>query len=411
MEFRTVTLPNGLEIVAECNPAAYTMALGFFVKTGARDETDDVAGVSHFLEHMLFKGTPRRSADDVNREIDEIGDCNAFTSEEGTVFHATVLPESQTRALDLLADILRPSLREADFDTEKNVILEEIQMYEDQPPFGADEKCRAAWFGPHPLGRSVLGTAESIRDLTVGAMRAYFDRRYASDNVVLAAAGRVDFDALVADARQMCGTWQPAGSRRAIEPAVPCPGFRVLERASATQQYVLQFAQGPTAEDDDRYAAKLLAMILGDDTGSRLYWELVDPGLAEHAEVSHCEFEGAGAFISSMSCAPEDTADNLQCLLDVFREAETEGVTAAELDQAKSKVRSRLVLSGERPRGRLFAIGTDWVYRREYRTLEDDLNLVAALHLDDVMAVLGRYPLTRNLTLTIGPIGDVAPPE
>src|SRR5512141_930133 len=129
MELLKHTLPNGLEIVAECNGAAYSTALGFFVNTGARDENDAIAGVSHFLEHMVFKGTPTRSADDVNREFDEMGaHYNAFTNEENTVFYATVLPEHQDHAVGLLADILRPSLRQDDFNTEKQVILEEIQM-------------------------------------------------------------------------------------------------------------------------------------------------------------------------------------------------------------------------------------------------------------------------------------------
>ena len=207
MQFLTHVLPNGLEIVAECNPEAYSTALGFIVKTGARDESDEIAGVSHFLEHMAFKGTPTRSADDVNRELDEIGShCNAGTSEETTVYYAPVLPEYQTRATEVLADILRPSLREADFQTEKKVILEEIQMFEDQPPFGADEKCRAAFFGDHPLGRSVLGTMASIEALPVAAMRDYFRRRYAPGNIVLAAAGRVDFE--------RTGRRLPAGLRR-----------------------------------------------------------------------------------------------------------------------------------------------------------------------------------------------------
>ena len=211
MEFLTHVLPNGLEIVAECNPEAYSTALGFIVKTGARDESDEIAGVSHFLEHMAFKGTPTRSADDVNRELDEMGShCNAGTSEETTVFYAPVLPEYQTRATEVLADILRPALREADFQTEKKVILEEIQMFEDQPPFGADEKCRAAFFGDHPLGRSVLGTMASIEALPVAAMRDYFCRRYAPGNIVLAAAGRVDFERMVADCRRACGGWEPA---------------------------------------------------------------------------------------------------------------------------------------------------------------------------------------------------------
>ncbi len=214
MEFLKHTLPNGLQIVAECNEAAYSTAVGFFVNTGARDENDAIAGVSHFLEHMVFKGTPTRSADDVNREFDEMGaHYNAFTNEENTVFYAAVLPEHQCRAVDLLADILRPSLRADDFETEKQVILEEIQMYEDQPPFGADDKGRAMHFGAHPLGRSVLGTAESVRGLTSEAMGEYFRRRYSPGNIVLAAAGRIDFAGLVACVRAQLRPLETGGRR------------------------------------------------------------------------------------------------------------------------------------------------------------------------------------------------------
>ncbi|MGA2616822.1 MAG: pitrilysin family protein [Thermoguttaceae bacterium] len=411
MQFRTAVLPNGLEIVAECNAQAYSTALGFFVRSGARDETDEVSGVSHFLEHMAFKGTATRSADDVNREFDELGaHYNAFTNEENTVFYAAVLPEFQGRALALLADILRPALRKRDFQTEKKVILEEIEMYSDQPPFGADEKCRAMYFGPHPLGRSVLGTQKSIKALGVEAMRAYFRRCYSPGNIVVGAAGRVDFEALLADARQACGQWAPAPGGRSPEPATPHPAFRAIARPTATQQYVLQLAQGPAARDPDRYAAKLLATVLGDDSGSRLYWELVDPGLAEHAEVSHCEYEGAGVFMTYLSCAPAEAADNLRRLLGVFRTAQSDGITAAELEQAKSKVRSRLVLSAERPRGRLFSVGSDWLYRREYRPLEADMAELAALAVDDLAHCLARYPLTCSTTLVIGPSADCPDP-
>jgi predicted Zn-dependent peptidase len=371
-----------------------------------------VAGVSHFLEHMVFKGTPTRSADAVNREFDEMGaHYNAFTNEENTVFYAAMLPEYQDRALGLLADILRPSLREEDFNTEKKVILEEIQMYEDQPPFGADEKCRAAYFGSHPLGHSVLGTLESVGGLPVEKMRAYFERRYQPGNIVLAAAGRVDFEALLAGARRACGQWLPGGAARLAEPATPHAGFLTLKRSTAAQQYTLQMARGPAARDPDRYAAKLLSMVLGDDSGSRLYWELVDPGLAENAEMNHYEYEGAGVFLTGMSCTPDETADNLQRILDVYRQAEAAGITQAELDQAKSKVRSRIVLSGERPRGRLFSVGSDWVYRGEYRSIEEDLAAVAAITVDDAAAVLAKYPITRGTTMTVGPLAEVQSPR
>jgi predicted Zn-dependent peptidase len=411
MEFCKHTLANGLEIVAECDGEAHSSAFGFFVKTGARDETDAIAGVSHFLEHMMFKGTPTRSADDVNRQFDEMGaHYNAFTNEENTVYYAAVLPEYQHNAVELLADILRPSLREEDFNTEKQVIIEEIKMYEDQPPFGADEKCRAAFFGSHPLGRSVLGTAQSITDLPVSAMRTYFDTRYSPGNIVLACAGRIDFPALIDTASKCCGRWQPISVQRNLSAAAPHLSFQVLNKEIATQQYVMELAPGPSAEDDDRYAAKLLATILGDDTGSRLYWELVDPGLAEQVSLSHCEYLGAGLMITYMSCEPHCAADNLQSISKVYRLAETKGLTEAELSQAKSKIRSRLVLSSERPRGRLFAVGSEWVYRREYRTVGDELDTIASVTLDQVQAVLENYPLSRCATLTIGPLDNLSQP-
>jgi len=412
VEFRKHRLENGLEIVAECNPEAHSAAAGFFVKTGSRDETDAVAGVSHFLEHMTFKGTATRNAEDVNREFDEISpDYNAFTGEEATIYYAAVLPESLPRAVELLGDILRPSFREDDFEMEKKVIVEEIQKYEDQPPFLADEKARVAFFGSHPLGRSVLGTVESIEALQVDQMREYFRRRYSSGNITLAVAGRIDFDELVACTERCCGAWEPAEVERLTPPVVPHEGFHALCKEIATQEYALELSVGPDAVDDDRYAAKLLATVLGDDSGSRLYWELVDPGRAEHASLSHQEYDGAGLMMTYLCCDPETVADNLQRVLDVYRSAERDGITAAELEQAKAKVRSRIVLPSERPRGRLFTLGFDWLYRREYCSVNDDLEIVAAISVDDVNAVLKKYPLTRNTTLTIGPLADVAAPE
>lgn len=404
MEFLNTELENGLQIVAEVDATTHSTAIGFFVRTGARDESDAEAGVSHFLEHMLFKGTPTRSADDVNREFDEMGaHYNACTSEEATIYYAAVLPECQDRVVDLLSDILRPALNAPDFETEKQVILEEIQMYEDQPPFGADEKIRAARFGAHPLGRSVLGTLESVGGLTVDAMRDYFRRRYSPRNIVLAACGRVDFEGLVDLARRRCGAWEPLAVTRDIAPPQPQPGFQRLFKEQAVQQYVLQLASGPTATCADRYAAKLLAMILGDDSGSRLYWELVDPGVAEQATLGHLEYDGAGAMMTYMSCEPESAAENLERIQNVYCEAQDRGFTAAELSQAKNKVRSRLVLSGERPRGRLFNVGGDWLQRSEHRSVADDLAAVAAITLDEVHAVLAKYPLTDCTTVTIGP--------
>ena len=407
MEFRKHQLDNGLEIVAECNPAAHSLGLGFFVRTGSRDETDAIAGVSHFLEHMLFKGTPRRTAEDVNREFDELGaHYNAFTSEENTVYYAAVLPECQEQCLDILADIMRPSLRDEDFEMEKKVILEEIQMYADQPPFGMDDKIKELHYGIHPLSRSVLGTVDTVGELTVEQMRGYFEARYSPGNVLLAAAGKVDFDALVEQVSSRCGQWKPQQTTRDIPGPNSKSSFHAIVREASTQQYVLQLADAPSSEDDDRYAAKLLATMFGDDSGSRLYWELVDPGLVESASLGHYEYLGAGMFFTWVSSVPETAQENLARVKAVQQRAEQDGFTNEELQQAKSKVQSRVVLGSERPRSRLFNVGGNWLQRGEYRSVADDLESVAAVTLDDVHRVMQKYPLTKNTTVTIGPLTD-----
>jgi predicted Zn-dependent peptidase len=284
-------------------------------------------------------------------------------------------------------------------------------MYEDQPPFCADEKCRAAFFGSHPLSRSVLGTEKSIADLPVEAMRDYFARRYSPGNIVLAAVGKVDFDELIKTAEKRCGCWKPMDAGRAATRPVLHESFLVECKESASQEYVLQLSPGPAAEDDERHAAKLLAVILGDDSGSRLYWELVDTGLAEQASLSHGEYQTAGMMATYMSCDPEQVESNLQILHDIYFRAEADGVTEVELAQAKSKIRSHLVLSSERPRGRLFPVGGDWVYRREYCTIEQDMQTFADITLADINAILKKYSLTKTTTLTIGPLKNVKEPK
>jgi predicted Zn-dependent peptidase len=408
MEFRREQLSNGLEVIAEVNADAHSQSIAFFVRTGARDETDDVAGVSHFLEHMCFKGTPTRSAEDVNREFDEIGaHHNAFTSEECTAYYASVLPEYQQSAIELLADILRPSLRTEDFDTEKKVILEEIQMYLDQPPFGMDDRIKALHLGGHPIARSVLGTSESITDLSVDQMREYFGSRYSAGNVFVAAAGRVNFEALVDQVERACGKWQTAPTPRQTPRPRSQQRFEVVHRPTATQQYVLQLADAPASEDDDRYAAKLLATIVGDDSGSRMYWELTEPGLAESASLGHYEYLGVGMYYTWLACEPEEAEENLARLAELYAAADARGVSEEELRQAKNKVKARVVLSSERPKSRLFNVGGNWLQRQEYRTVADDLAAIDTVTLDDIAAVLAKYPLSRTSTVTVGPLADV----
>lgn len=411
MQFRHHTLDNGLEIVAEIAPDAYSSAFGFFVRTGARDESDAISGVSHYLEHMVFKGSDKRSAAEVNRDLDDLAaNSNAFTSEEQTVYFATTLPEDQARIVELLADMMRPSLRQDDFDTEKKVILEEIAKYDDQPPYGAHEKCMAAFFGAHPLGRSVLGTAESVGNLARDQMLAYFEQRYSPRNMLLAAAGNVDWEGLLAQAQEYCGRWTSFDAPRVLANVVPQHAWQVVHKPQATQQYVLQLVAGPAAEDDDRYAARLLGTVVGDDSGSRLFWELVDTGRAETAAFGAHEFQHAGIFMTYLSCAPEHAAENLAAIRAILADVEAGSITEAELEQAKNKICAHLVLQSERPTNRLFAVGNAWIQRRQYKTVRQAVDLYRAITLADIAAVLKRYPLSQPATVAVGPLTELPRP-
>ena len=404
MEYRQHRLDNGLTILAECNPAGHFAAFGFFVKTGARDEAPELGGVSHFLEHMAFKGTPQRTAVEVNLELDEMGaSSNARTGEESTIYHAAVLPEFQTRTIDLLCDIMRPSLRDEDFETERQVILEEIAMYQDQPPYGGHERIMDLFFGGHPLGQSVLGTPETVAAMTPDQMRDYFHQRYSPGNMAVAAAGKIDFDALVEQVEKNCGDWPAVDVERDLRPAESQTGFEYMEKPNSIQSYILQLAPGPHVAAPERYAARIAASIIGDDGGSRMYWGLLDSGLAETAGLGGYEYLDNGLMFTYVCCA----AENTQNVLDVLRQLQAEvlekGLTAEELERAKRKIAAHIVLASERTENRMFSIGSQWLVDRPYLTVAEIAARYDAVTLDEVNQALETMPLDQNLTLLVGP--------
>ncbi len=411
MEFLEARLENGLTIVAECNPDAHSTALAFCVNTGSRDESKEISGASHFLEHMVFKGTETCAVEEVNYRFDKLGaDYNAWTDKEHTVYYAVALPEYQDDIIHLWAELMRPALREEDFQTEKQVIIEEIRMYEDQPPFGADEQCEQAYYGGHPLANRVLGTAESIERLQVEAMREYFQQRYSPENIILAAAGRVDFDSLVRTAQQGCGHWERFQVERLTKEVASLQGSQLIQRPAASQQYVIQLGNAPNMEHPLRYAVHLLVTLLGDSSGSRLYWELLHPGLAEQASTHYYEYADAGLIMTWLCCDPECTEDNVKVISEEYQRASAKGFTLEELSRAKTKVNSRLVLAGERPHNRMIGIGLHWIRHQEYRSIRDDIAAFDAVSLDDISEVMRQFPLQDTYSVTVGPLDDLAWP-
>ncbi len=407
MQFHQTTLPNGLEVVAELNDDVFSVGFGFYVRAGARDETAAVSGVSHFLEHMAFKGTDRFSAEDVNRIFDEIGaDNNAMTGEESTVFYAATLPEYLAKTFEVQSSILFPTLRQDDFDMEKKVILEEIGMYEDQPASVAYDRAMQLHFTGHPLGQSVLGTTDSVSALTSEQMRRYHAEHYRSGSIVLAVAGRTEWSTVLELAQKHCGHWPAGGSPRVVSPARSVSSTKFLVKEQCQQQQVIQLAAAPSCSDPRRFAAELLCVIVGDDANSRLYWDLVDPALVESAEVGYYEYEGAGTYLTFINGTPESTKTNLERITRLYEAVNANGVTAEELDQARNKLATRLVLRGERPMGRLSSLGGNWLTRREYRSIADDLAILRGVTLEDIRDLLVEFPLAQTTTVGVGPLAE-----
>lgn len=405
MQFHHTQLANGLQIVGETNPANRSVAVGFFVKTGARDETPEVSGVTHFLEHMIFKGTVKRDALAVNRDFDAIGSHpNAYTSEENTVFHATCLPEYLPDAIEILADILRPSLRVEDFDMEKKVILEEIGMYYDQPSYSVYEAAKEQFFAGHPLGGSVLGTPASITALQRDQMNEYFQRRYVAGNITAVVTGNFDWNKLVKVIDERCQGWENGPAPRILPASAGTTGFKVVPRDKIVQEHAFLISAGPPANSEHRYAAEVLATVLGDDTGSRLYWELVDPGLVDAANTDFHEYEGAGAFYTYLSGDADDFQESLRTGLKVLREVQRGSITKEELSTAKSKITSRIVRGSEKPMGRMQALGYYWTYLKKYRTVDEELAAIEAVSPQAIRKVLDEFPLDRVAVTALGPL-------
>jgi len=404
MEFTHKTLSNDLVIIGEINKSAKSAAVGFFVKTGSRDETEQINGVSHYLEHMLFKGTEKLSALEVNEAFDRTGaQFNAFTSEENTVFYAAVLPEYLVEVTELWIELMRPALRNDDFNIEKNVIKEEIAMYKDLPSFDVMDRCRHLHFDGHPCGNSVLGREESIDALTAEQMREYFTRRYAPNNMVLACAGNFDWDEICSVVEVPCGKWQQQIATRKLEHCGGSKKKKRVEKSNLAREHICLMSAGVSAQDPRRFAASLLGVIVGDDVGSRFFWELVDKALAEAATMQYGAMDGTGTFYSYIRCSKENVRKVLDTVRNIFDSLAKDGITEDELRKAKNKVLSALVIKNELPMGRLVDLGFNWIYLEQYRTIEDDVSAVKAVTSDDIHSLIEQFNPGDFTQLSMGP--------
>ena len=394
LTFQHRTLPNGLTIIAECDDSAHTAACGFFVKTGARDENTSVMGVSHFLEHMMFKGTDEISADQLNRAFDAIGARNnAYTSAEMTCFYAQVLPEFLPRATELLGKMMRPALRNADFDTEKGVILEEIAMYKDNPFWVLYEAAIEKHYGKHPMSHRVLGTDDTIKALQRDQMAEYFNARYSADNTAVAFAGKVDFDAACKQVESLCGNWQRTGARRTGPSPTAVGDTFTLKDAKVNRAYILGLAPAPAMDDERRYAAALLAQILGTADNSRLHWALIEPGIAEDAQAAFDAHDGVGDYYVFAAGDPE-RADEIEATIRKEITNLPDSLCEDDLTRLRDKIATAATLGAERPGDRMQRLGRLWMYLGRYSSLDEELERINKVTLGDLKQVAREFPLT-----------------
>jgi predicted Zn-dependent peptidase len=410
-EFYQHRLPNGLQIVGQRMPDLESVSVCFFVRTGSRDEHDPaIFGVSHFLEHMVFKGTARRDAEQITLDFNRMGaEFNAYTSVEQTVFYARVLGQYLPNAVDLLSDMMRPRLDGGDFALERNVILEEIARSEDVPTSQAYRRLMQTYFANHPLGHDVLGTKESIGKLKVEQMREYQARRYAANNLVFAIAGNFEWEPTLELVQRHCGDWATGEEGRQAEPFTPSAATNVITKDKLKQQIMLLAWPSISVQDEDIYAMEMAAMALGDGSGSRLFWNIFQKGLAETAVSSLSPLDHTGMMLTFLSTTPEQAPAVLELTLAELKSLQDDGAHEDELRRAKDKLVSRTVLDGESGFSRMQDLAYTWVAKNELRSLEDEVARIEAVTLDDVRRALERFPVTAPHVFTAyGPLEAAA---
>ncbi|CAM3295489.1 pitrilysin family protein [Deinococcus saxicola] len=401
----THVLPNGLTLLLEADPGAQTVAAGYFVNTGARDEVPSEMGASHFLEHLMFKGSERLSAAVLNERLDDLGgQSNAFTGEEATVYHAACLPDQTGELLDTLTELMRPALRESDLEAERGVILEEIAMYADQPGIRVIDELRADYWGTHPLGHLILGTTGTVSDLSRDALAHNHRARYGAGRVTLALTGAFDPDTVLEWATPNLADWPAADAPTAGPPPTPVhpAHVRVIADPDLSRVQVAAEAPGLGVTHPLREAAGVLADLIGGENGA-LYWALLDTGLADSADLAHLEYRDAGAFEGGFSCDPERAQEVLNTFRTVLRGADAL-ITDAAVRRAARKLAVSTLLRAETPQGRLFALGMDHMATGRAETTQELVDRYASVTAADVREVLKLCPLERLTVVALGPL-------
>ncbi len=412
---RHTVLPGGLRIVTEAMPTVRSVTVGIWVGVGSRDEAPSLAGASHYLEHLLFKGTKRRDAMTISSAIDAVGgEMNAFTSKEYTCFYARVLDTDLPLAVDMVCDLVTSSvIKAADVESERGVILEEIAMHEDDPTDMVHDQFAQVLFGDGPLGRPVLGSVESIETIGRGAIAGYYRRRYRPQDMVVAVAGNIDHASVVrlvkgafATAGLGAGDASPAGPRLGAQRAAGIGGVRVIRRTTEQANVVLG-TPGMSRRDDRRFALGVLNAALGGGMSSRLFQEVREKrGLAYSVYSYHAQYADTGLFGIYAGCVPRKVDDVLAICREEVEKVTDHGITAEELERGKGQLRGSLVLGLEDTGSRMSRIGKAELVYGELLSVDNIIERINRVSLDDVSAVAAEV-LTATPTLAVvGPFDE-----
>jgi predicted Zn-dependent peptidase len=372
-------------------PTCRSVSFGIWVKTGSRNENDATNGISHFIEHMLFKGTERHSAQAIAEVFDGIGgNVNAFTSKEYTCYYAKVLDEHLPIAVDVLADMFFNSqLDEGELEKEKNVIFEEISMYEDTPDDLVHDLLARAAYGNHPLGYTILGTEDNLAKMAPGDLRSYMNRHYTVENTVIAAAGNLDDKALELIERHF-GAFTVTGQ----DPHEQAPDFLgelLFHEKKTEQNHICLTLPGLSVREESLYPMILLNNAVGGGMSSRLFQEIREKrGLAYSVYSYHTAHADSGLFTVYAGTAPKQTEEVLKVTMELLADVKRNGMTAAELTKGKEQLKGSLILSLESTGSRMNRLGKNELMLGKHYSLDDMIERIDAVVMDDIEALIGK---------------------
>jgi predicted Zn-dependent peptidase len=413
---RRTVLPGGLRVITESLPSVRSATIGIWAGVGSRDEDLRHAGATHYLEHLLFKGTTRRSALEISAAIDAVGgELNAFTAKEYTCYYARVLDADLPLAIDVLADMVTGSLLEpSEVEAERSVILEEIAMTEDDPADTAHEAFGWQLFGDTPLGRPILGTVDSINAITRDQVAEHYAARYTPDNLVVAAAGNLDHDLVVElTRRSFAGVLRDGAvpaSARLPGPAGPevgaGTGVRLIQRPVEQANLVLGCAGVPRT-DDRRFALGVLNAALGGGMSSRLFQEVREKrGLAYSIYSFNSQHADVGQWGIYVGCLPAKADDVLAICADEVAKVCASGLTDDELARGKGQLRGSMVLGMEDPASRMTRLGKSELVYPRLEPVDEILAKIAAVTHDDIRAVAATVLARPKALAVVGPYDD-----